>query len=127
MQEPPVLQERSQFVIDCSAAFPYNVDMGSKIEFYVIIGLIWISASFYTGLLFYKSYVRSQEEARAKVVQKERTIGRQELYRPVTTEKQWNDRADQIRRDHRNLVDAYKQRQRDHKRLTRSLMQRNKF
>lgn len=101
--------------------------MGAKIEFYIIIGLIWVSASFYTGLLFYKSYIRSQDAKDGRIVEKVRTQERRELYNPVTTEKEWNDRADQIRRDHRSLVDAYKQRQRDHQRLTRNLMRRNKF
>lgn len=101
--------------------------MATKIEFYLIIGLIWISASFYTGLLFYKSYIRSQDADGSVKVEKVKTKGRQEFYSPVTTEKEWGDRADQIRRDHRNLVDAYKQRQRDHQRITRSLMRRNKY
>lgn len=100
--------------------------MGAKIEFYIIIGLIWISASFYTGLMFYKSYASSQDAEQAEVVQKVQTKNRQELYNPVTSQKQWNDRADQIRRDHRNLVESYKRRQRDHQRLTRSLMRNNR-
>ncbi|MCA9402838.1 MAG: hypothetical protein KC897_03570, partial [Candidatus Omnitrophica bacterium] len=103
-----------------------NDGMTSKIEFYLIIGLIWVSASFYTGLLFYKSYIRSQQADESVKVEEVKSKGREELYSPVTTEKKWNARADQIRRDHRSLVDSYKQRQRDHQRLTRSLMRRNK-
>ncbi|MBZ0166774.1 MAG: hypothetical protein K8I00_08195, partial [Candidatus Omnitrophica bacterium] len=88
--------------------------------------LIWITGCVYTGLLIYKTYVRSQEKP-AVAQQESHTSQQQALYSPVTTQKQWNKKADQIRRDHRNLVKSYKQRQRDHQRITRNLMRSNKF
>lgn len=101
--------------------------MDTKFEYYLIIGLVWVSASVYTGLLVYKAYLNRQGD-QTEVSTKTSTVRTpSSLYNPITTEKEWNAKADQIRKDHRNLVESYRQRQRDHKRITRNLMRRNKF
>lgn len=100
--------------------------MGAKIEFYFIIALIWITGCVYTGLLIYKTYVKSQEKTSVSQ-QESQSSQQQALYSPVTTRKQWDKKADQIRRDHRNLVKSYRQRLKDHQRITRNLMRSNKF
>ncbi len=101
--------------------------MGEKIDLFFIVSLIWISSAFYAGLIVYKQYVKSNEQVQITEEAVEEGLkvpGASTLNNHYKLQKKWNKRADDIRKDHRSLVESYKQRQRDHKRITANLLKR---
>ncbi len=93
--------------------------MGEKFDLFHIVFLVWISGVIYAGLVVYKQYVKTHPVPTEFVDQEA-----DPTLRPFSAERQWSERADQIRQDHRSLVESYKQRQRDQRRITAGLMRR---
>lgn len=105
-----------------SDASPIISPMGEKIDLFFIVSLIWIFSAAYAGLALYKQFLTSHVEIEEN--QKEAEESDPSQSEPYKARKEWNQRAQTIRKDHKNLVDAYKQRQRDHKRIATNLFKR---
>ena len=93
--------------------------MDEKFDFFNIVFLIWISGTLYGGLMIYKQYVKSNPDP----TQQSQEVDSAAL-NPYSLDRKWGKRADQINRDHRSLVETYKQRQRDQRRITAGMMRR---
>ncbi|MGE0268692.1 MAG: hypothetical protein AB7S78_09605 [Candidatus Omnitrophota bacterium] len=96
--------------------------MGEKIDLFFIVSLIWIFSAAYAGLALYKQFLHSHVEI--EVLQKQAEESDPDQSKPYKDRKEWSQKAEGIRKDHKSLVDSYKRRQRDHKRITANLFKR---
>lgn len=97
--------------------------MGDKVDLFLIVSIIWVFSAAYAGLSLYKQFLNSHVQIEENQQQAEET--EEEIQSlPYKTRVEWSKKAADIRKDHKSLVDAYKQRQRDHKRIAANLFKR---